>query len=265
MNDDILHQSPDKQDIIGPLIGVSLMCLGWVSSGPEIWKRLTTLPRLQMAKQAILGSAFIIPVIFFIPMVWLIVSGITVSPDADQTAAYDVWKELLTDQGPYVVIFVLCAMVTALFTTIDTYLITYGQLMESFPKSPGRKMISLVSSNNPRAAGPWIIIAALLIGTQIGPRTLATLGCFGFSLVIPMFFIIHVHPFFKKSFPKAHIRPWFSLLPPVLSLWALYPVITHPSPGFPPYQYFAISMFCMHSLILLIYMIVLRFRKEEIK
>ncbi len=180
---------------IAIIIGASLLCFAWFSSAPEILKRITTLRDYSDVAKAIGFSKMFVPIVLSFPIVIVVLAGIYPGFEGDTTVAYSVWLRILDSRDGLLPSAFLILITTAFFTTVDTYIITYLQMI--FIVRNNTILEKIIPSI--RNSSFIFILLCFAIAIQLSPIMNGIIGIYAAALTIPLFMIVYIYPLLMKK------------------------------------------------------------------
>lgn len=187
---------PNVGDGIAISIGAFILCFTWFSSSPEIWYRINTLKYHADVIKTTKFSMLLLPIIFILSFLVAVLSGMIPLFHGNTTQAFEVWKTIVSNHTNVFLFLFLIIVVTAFFTTIDTYAITYSQITYTIQ---GSNILEKLLPKNVRLSTIVFIMICTALGVRLTPILNGILGVYAACLVIPMFIHIYVYPYLRRK------------------------------------------------------------------
>lgn len=215
----VYFKLPPKLDTAIIILAGILLCPALFSSVPEIWLRVVTLKKNKDGRRAISFAMFLLPFIAVLPVALIIISGISPIFKGDSSVAFDIWRGIFHGRQNIILIFFLMVLATAFFTTIDTLIITYSQIIYMIK---GNNLLERFLPKNERTSSIIFILLGLIISKNLSPILHSVLAVYVGALPIYLFMMIYVYPSLKNKkiiYSITNVSFWlqlFSALPIIL-------------------------------------------------
>jgi hypothetical protein len=136
-----------------------------------------------------------VPLLFLLPLAILMRFGSLDLAPRDSTAALSYWHSFMTANRSAVAILFLLMLSAAFFTTINTYLISFGQLHQVVRD---RNILRGCLPKDSRKAMLLFVCLAAVVGVRLDPMVNSVVGVYAGSLLIPVFFTLYVRPLVSR-------------------------------------------------------------------
>jgi Na+/proline symporter len=194
-------------------IGIASFLVGfcWITCIPEIWIRLSTLKTIDEARKSVLFSGIGWPFAVISPLIIVFFSGIEFQIPISQDAAYHLWQIILQKSESAIITWSFVGLlVTAVFTTLDTIIMSATQLL--FFMSKDNTVLRKMIGGDVRYSGIILLFLAFGIGIRLDSSTSAALGLYAGSIPIILFTLCYIQPEVSKRFNitipnRIHILP----------------------------------------------------------
>ena len=187
---------PPLKDASILIIGATLICIAWFSTSPEIWFRVISLRNKKDVKKTMSLAMFFLPIVIALPFVIIIFTELTPQFHGDSTVAFEVWANIFEKNNEIIFILFLSLMITAFFTTLDTFIITFSQILYCIKDN---NVLEKFLPSNPRYFSIIFTMVCLLIGLELQPIFNGIIGIYAGCLMIPVFMLTYVYPFLQKK------------------------------------------------------------------
>jgi len=181
-------------------MGISAVFIGtsmW-SSSPEVWIRVITLRGSSEAKSAIQWAFIGTIIVLLLPVLLVAYAAPTPAASIDLTEAFTVWTEVLSTAKIWILPYIfLLILINAIFTTIDTYILTFEQLL--YIMRSEFAIFETALAGRLRLAAPIFIAVSFVASMRLDNRVLFLVGAMSISLPLVLFGLVHLSPFMKSN------------------------------------------------------------------
>ncbi len=241
----------DGLDVGSFCAGCAVLSFCWFSASPEIWMRVVSLKTRKSMRTSILLAIPIIICLFALPVLLISAGEVLGETHYSHVDAYLVWKKLITESSSLVALATMGLIVSAVFTTLDTFIISIGQFSHNIACHHGESGAGEFVRRNLRPIMVLIVILCCGISTKISTSWYALVGVYGVCMTVPLFFFVYVFPRVERT--KDVIAGWWYLAPlPVTAVLAYYLTDFDQTHMRVKWEIMPLSLFAAYALVALV-------------
>lgn len=253
------HFSISSMDMITSkdriLMGVAtfFVSVSFLSSIPEILVRIMTIKNKRTAKRTAIYACVGVFVLLTFPVIVLMINEGEPLESIQLTEVFKIWETIINDESNMIFGWlVMIIIVAAIFTTIDTYILTCEQVVFLGTEVPHKYSVFL--KNNFRYFSMAFILASVLMANHLSQWVQMIIGSMSISFPILLYFMIHF-------FPKFGIKkvPDFVYYIPLIIVFLITPwVLGQIQQNKPTYYFIPITTGVSQILVATIYVLLNR-------